>query len=653
MAVDTLARAIAAGKVPVDAYEMAVAGGYTGTKEQFEADLGNSGTNATNAASSASAAAASATTASNAAANFAPTYSTSATYAVGDYVLYNSGLYECNTAITTAEAWTAAHWTAVKVGPELTDLKNAIDDIAGTTTGTNKCNPDAMSNGRYTQINDGVHSPAFVETSDYILTDYLPIGTNRYVFVGAYYNNAFVNQSNGIVLFDDDKVSIGSVTDIQTIFDIQTVTGYANAVYVRAWWKKVTYPDHYFIALDTTQKTYRWAPYIETTTINDEVKIPQVDDLESYVNEFVYKGVGVNKCNPSAMSNGRYTVINDGETAPAWISDNTRVITDYIEVTDQYFIGSAYNSSGVFVPEFNGLAVFDEFKNALGSIAGVNGAVKLSTAFSYNNIKYVRAWWTISSYPSGYMVSFNNIDMSVPYIPYGNTIELVENVKTMPSNWFVNKVGETLGDSITQQFRWQPTTAFNLGCKLINNGIGGTPISGDSANAFWKDTRVNALSNDADFVIIMGGTNDTSLTGFSIGTIERTNYDTSTLCGAYNVLLSKLYYKYLALASGYYSDIDYSGVTKRATAKYVPIYICTPIYCAYEGHDTMDDIAEAVKQIADMWAIPCIDVNGTCRINAFNSTVYLADAMHPNNDGGIMLAQAMINGLVDNQPFIN
>ena len=57
MAVDALARAIAAGKVPVDAYEMAVAGGYTGTKEQFEADMGNSATNATNAAASASAAA--------------------------------------------------------------------------------------------------------------------------------------------------------------------------------------------------------------------------------------------------------------------------------------------------------------------------------------------------------------------------------------------------------------------------------------------------------------------------------------------------------------------------------------------------------------------------------------------------------------------
>ena len=127
MAVDALARALAAGKVPVDAYQMAVAGGYTGTKEQFEEDMGNSATNATNAANSAAAAAASETAALAAATNFAPAYSSSATYAVGDHVLYNGGYYVCNTAITTAEAWTAAHWTAAKVGPEITDLKTQIN----------------------------------------------------------------------------------------------------------------------------------------------------------------------------------------------------------------------------------------------------------------------------------------------------------------------------------------------------------------------------------------------------------------------------------------------------------------------------------------------------------------------------------------------
>jgi hypothetical protein len=71
MAVDALARAIAAGKVPVTAYELAVKAGYTGTEEQFAEDMGNSGTNAANAAASASAAAASAESVSASAAQIA------------------------------------------------------------------------------------------------------------------------------------------------------------------------------------------------------------------------------------------------------------------------------------------------------------------------------------------------------------------------------------------------------------------------------------------------------------------------------------------------------------------------------------------------------------------------------------------------------
>ncbi len=57
-------------------------------------------------------------------------YSSSKTYAVGDYCIYNDVLYKCTTAITTAEAWTAAHWTAVTVGDELTGLKADLSIIS-------------------------------------------------------------------------------------------------------------------------------------------------------------------------------------------------------------------------------------------------------------------------------------------------------------------------------------------------------------------------------------------------------------------------------------------------------------------------------------------------------------------------------------------
>lgn len=49
----------------------------------------------------------------------APTYSSASTYEIGDRVTYNGTLYRCNTAITTAESWTSAHWTATNVDTEL------------------------------------------------------------------------------------------------------------------------------------------------------------------------------------------------------------------------------------------------------------------------------------------------------------------------------------------------------------------------------------------------------------------------------------------------------------------------------------------------------------------------------------------------------
>lgn len=57
----------------------------------------------------------------------APQYSSSLTYKVGDYVIYNDSLYRCTTAITTAESWTAAHWTAAILGNDVSGIKNSLD----------------------------------------------------------------------------------------------------------------------------------------------------------------------------------------------------------------------------------------------------------------------------------------------------------------------------------------------------------------------------------------------------------------------------------------------------------------------------------------------------------------------------------------------
>lgn len=66
----------------------------------------------------------------NVMAAIAPTYSGSALYSVGSYAWYNGSLYRCTTPITTAEAWTAAHWTAAALGDDVGDLKSEISDLA-------------------------------------------------------------------------------------------------------------------------------------------------------------------------------------------------------------------------------------------------------------------------------------------------------------------------------------------------------------------------------------------------------------------------------------------------------------------------------------------------------------------------------------------
>lgn len=56
-------------------------------------------------------------------------YSSSSTYAVGSYVIYEGNLYRCTTAITTAEAWNSSHWTQVTVGGEFVNNKNAHNTL--------------------------------------------------------------------------------------------------------------------------------------------------------------------------------------------------------------------------------------------------------------------------------------------------------------------------------------------------------------------------------------------------------------------------------------------------------------------------------------------------------------------------------------------
>lgn len=102
--------------------------------------------------------------------DLAPAYSTSGTYAVGDYVTYNGNVYRCTTAITTAEAWNASHWELTNVGDEMSDVIDDLSELSQTVGGilveqtigdeatlTNLYNTEAY---RYRLGGNGFYSPS-------------------------------------------------------------------------------------------------------------------------------------------------------------------------------------------------------------------------------------------------------------------------------------------------------------------------------------------------------------------------------------------------------------------------------------------------------------------------------------------------------------
>ena len=199
-------------------------------------------------------------------------------------------------------------------------------------------------------------------------------------------------------------------------------------------------------------------------------------------------------------------------------------------------------------------------------------------------------------------------------------------------NIFFGMDASFLGDSLTAAGSGSQYIEFisdGLGLSDVHNcGIGGTMVSGgeNSGKSFWADTRVNSLSLNSDVVFIMGGTNDASGTitvKESDLTIE--NHDTNNFVGAYNVLISKIFYKYLKLSGGYYSGIDYSGVTQVETAKpYFRIILITPPkrFDSISGLKNVETLANYVTGIGMLWGLPVCDTNHQMNMNIVNRDSY-------------------------------
>lgn len=566
-------------------------------------------------------------------ASFAPAYSNSSTYAVGQYVTYDGYLWRCTTAITTAESWTSGHWTKVALAEELSDVKSAIHDIAPKTESTNLLNYDTVQKGKQLNSTNGTVASA----TGYVVSDYIPINNGDSVYMMVKYIAESPNRvvvitpslSNNwtLCVYDSSKTYINGWTASQ--LDNPKTISASNAKYIRIGFAQAHFENEerqYGIFLNSQPTVDNYEVYFDPYyTIGEDVIIPQIGTIPEPLYElsnFSFGNDTFDSMGVTGISGHRYTVVY------------SRLVGAYAQVgiiSGGAWKGSEYGS--------NNLATFTATASGTFYFKKISGSAQ--------TIEKVYIFDTTG----------NDDLMAFIYTYKLDSVNLPNNMVVQKElrSWYYGKKFAALGDSVTEQGKWiNPVREKCPFFSVVNCGIGGTHVGGYGTNCFWKDTRVNTIPTDADFITIMGGTNDCS-SSRTIGEVSRSNYDTDTFVGAYNVLISKIFYKFTASGDGYYDNVDYSGVTRVSTTKPIYILIITCGFCgntSYAGSNyaRMENFANACIEIGKLWGIPVADIYHNAGINPITYPMYLSDTVHPNDDGGRKIASAIIGTMMINEP---
>ena len=205
-----------------------------------------------------------------------------------------------------------------------------------------------------------------------------------------------------------------------------------------------------------------------------------------------------------------------------------------------------------------------------------------------------------------------------------------------------------LGDSITEgvgvsslEHLYWNVVAKRTGAKCCAHGISGTRIAPNRIPSPCPDwdqhfaSRVDELEDDADIVVIFGGTNDYGHGDAPIGTMADRTED--TFYGSLHTLYLKL-------------------IEKFPEAQ---IVIMTPSHRSSEGAWYINDLGQRtqaplsvyvdeIREVAAYYALPVLDlyrVSGLQPLVPLLQERYMPDGLHPNDAGQMRIAEKLIGFL--------
>ena len=256
----------------------------------------------------------------------APNYDATSTYAVGAHVIYSGGYYECISAITTAEAWTAAHWRQLTVGGEASSLKSAIDQLG--VEFYNLFDPDNIHDGKYLDGNGVLSSNATYATTKFIdISDYESVAFS-FTNWGAWYSTD--NESGFISPLNSSEMN--------SLSSDKSATVPTNAKYLRVTVQKSNI-DKVQIGRIADRNNY---------VGHKRYLLPDVDVKSDQIRgvEYLEENLGYSKYNlfdKNNVNDGKYL---DGNGA---LSTNASYVTSvFLDISDLSTVSFSYTTWGAW-----------------------------------------------------------------------------------------------------------------------------------------------------------------------------------------------------------------------------------------------------------------------------------------------------------------
>ena len=197
------------------------------------------------------------------------------------------------------------------------------------------------------------------------------------------------------------------------------------------------------------------------------------------------------------------------------------------------------------------------------------------------------------------------------------------------------------GDSITQGSYPEKVQA-QLGFTLVKNAYGGSRFGyASNQNAFSDDTRIATVPTDADVVCIMGGTNDWQHTAVETSALTYdSGFDKTKFKGAVAYTVQKMQERCPSAKIYLLTNIGGRGNADPTVIQPLPAVAPSG---AGIGNTPLT-IRDATIEVANELNVPVIDT-WSCGINGFNRAKYIADTVHPTNDGYQLIANYIVSYL--------